>query len=107
MKQIPDSLLAQDAPRAHVYRFAIAGVQEHAIAKRGQQNGINGNAMNGLGFGNWGIEPCCIIESAGTWQEVSVWILSLLRSFDQECAYFTIDGASPALLYADGRIESL
>jgi hypothetical protein len=96
--------LAGPGPAAQVFRVAIAGLTPELLALHAQQHGIDGVITQAVGTTvKWGVECCVIFESATSEpEEFRRFLLALLNEFDQDCAYLTVDGRNPRLLYAAG-----
>jgi len=91
-----------------IVRYAIANVSPHTIAEAMQARGLSGSVSQGLGFGKWGIEPTCFVEVAGDSKlDADSAVMHVLWQSREECAYRTIDGDDPCLLYADGSVKDV
>lgn len=90
-----------------VHRIAVANVSKLDLARAGQDAGLAGTVQDGaLGFGAWGIEPTCVVETSEPWDQVRPWLINLLRQHGEDAAYVTHDGANPELIYATGQREA-
>lgn len=92
------------SPAAKVFRVAIAGVAPEWLAYEAQKHEVEGVITQATGVTvKWGVESCVILESATSQPDkFRRFVLALLKDLDQECAYVTINGSRPRLLYAAG-----
>ena len=97
-----------DIPKGHVYRFTFTGIPSHIVCEKGQAAGLSGSVGIVWGFGAWGRETNVVLEIAEPhFDAVRKFVCDLLTSAKQSCAYVTVDGRYPFLLYADGGAKSL
>jgi len=92
-----------------VVRYAVANVAPETVAARGQAAGLAGSVSQGFGFGTWGMEPTTFLEFGGVPLETAdAFVRALLREHSEVCAYRTVNGAAPSLVYAEeGHVEEL
>lgn len=93
---------------ATVVRVTIANIDAQTLARILSPDGFSGTISQTLGFGEWGTEAGVTLESATNDPDNVLSVVSdILRARGKECAYVTLNGASPSLLYpsvtADGR----
>lgn len=99
-----------------VIRAIVAECPEiDILAHIAEAHDIDGLTVFRDGYGwtlEWGSESVALIEvvseyplAKGHINPVRGFLIHLLAFADQECAYVTEDGTSPALFYVDGRLE--
>ncbi len=87
-------------------RIYLANATTSEVAAVGQALGFIGTAFEGLGFGDWGIEPSVAIDFGGTAEEAERYIAALFAAYpDEEAVYIysDVDRAGKAY-YRDGRV---
>lgn len=82
----------------NVYRITLANTSLDLAASLLQSRGIDATLTQSVGVGSWGRENGIAIESA-TADPAALLdaVLTLLVDRGEDCAYVTIDGASPRL----------
>lgn len=85
---------------ATVVRVTIANIDAQTLARTLSPFGFSGTISQTLGFGEWGTEPGVTLESATTDVPDMLNVLAdLLTAQKEQCAYVTLDGTQPSLLY--------
>ena len=99
-----------------VFKIVIGGLRQRdsgtaseILAKFARVAGIEGFTLsNAVGWHKkWGVEQVTVIETSATTHQVERFINALCVAGKQECAYVTINGATGALWYPDGRKVSI
>jgi hypothetical protein len=95
-----------------VFRIIIAGIDSldiEAIGSVARTAGIDGFTVSpGIGYHvKWGPETVTVIETCASSAAVETFVSILCTIGAQECAYVTVNGATAALWYADGRKECI
>lgn len=93
-----------------VFKFVIATAELEDIAARLAKDDLAGTVWESVGFFEGELETGAVIEiAAGLIEENDLFLLipKILSDYSQISAYFTTDGQSPKLLFADGSIEEI
>lgn len=93
-----------------ILKYAIANLRPDQVAGPLQEAGFNGSITTGFGFGQWGMEPTVFVEMALSTTDlpkVQLIVAQILFKHREECAYVTVNGLAPALLYSSGAIKAL
>lgn len=95
-----------------VFRIIIGGIDSldiEAIGSVARTAGIDGfTVTKGNGYHvEWGSETVTIIETCASAAAVETLVSILCTVGAQTCAYVTVNGATAALWYADGRKECI
>ncbi len=95
-----------------VFRIVLGGIETletgaiAAVAKTARIDGFT--FSHGTGWtAQWGSEPVTIIEVAAGSAAVETFVSILCTVGKQTCAYVTVNGATAALWYPDGRKECI
>jgi hypothetical protein len=100
-----------------VYRVTFGALiysnsnQRPRLAKLARDFNIDGfTAWSGEGWTKqWGWENTTTLELAPTTNALDVkrFIIEVLKGYEQDAAYVTIDGANPQLFWVNGTVESI
>ena len=96
-----------------VYRVTIANIDEGEMLHRLSKIRLNATVFSSAGVwyddtGTAHIESGVTFETANdNLQRILEFVIEIINELGEVCAYFTVDGAAPTLVYANGSISTL